>query len=666
MGMTAKDGSQEVSGEYRRGPSRKPPRPHTRRRRCLSEDVMRRSSGRLTTFQKLDREMGRFVESQQNGKAANQQEHKSGSIQVSEEESCSVRGVRRGVKWKCGWMFEQDSLYWETVRRQNLSPGNLCRRSAQARDSTATTCDSSSSSALECENLGEDALRRHCSSDYEAISSGAELNLRGSQVSSRRRGLKQEVLETNGGEEEKRRADLEWPAILKAKCKVLQLEKELADQRLRQQNADLAQAAEMAHCLRSSVQTILETAKRGTVSAPCTPGRSHQEDCTPGLQQRIQRLHTGNVQRDLEDQAKSFQSRIETLRLQSQIRSGDSSISKTRLSSTSSTTQVLTSDGEDWAQVQEVLKQLRGKTGSLQFSCENWEKRAIFAESKAASLQIEEEKWRVAAQKAEERVRELERDLVQVRATLEEVRNRHALEQSRLLGSGSSHGYTLVLQPIVTSNSSCKGATDCDSCSHCHISTSSGFHHPAAVSDVDNTPEDAASFENCIDIFDEPSSDRPPSSNQVHTPDREPSEATATSEQASSRHRYEGAQEDDDSQTPPKAEPVSTVQETSKTETEKSISQKWFKQRPKNRRPGTPSSDMSMSETRSNLGNSPIPSKGLQRKGNANGAQKPGPVYAGSLRVSSPSHLEKRVPLREIKRNASCSPREVTTKSEFS
>jgi hypothetical protein len=51
--------------------------------------------------------------------------------------------------------------------------------------------------------------------------------------------------------------------------------------------------------------------------------------------------------------------------------------------------QVTSDGGEDWAQVQEVLKQLRGKTGSLQFSCEHWEKRAIFAESKAASLQIE-------------------------------------------------------------------------------------------------------------------------------------------------------------------------------------------------------------------------------------------------------------------------------------
>jgi len=89
-----------------------------------------------------------------------------------------------------------------------------------------------------------------------------------------------------------------------------------------------------------------QTAKRGTVSAPCTPGRNLQEDYSPCLQQRIQRLHTVNVQRDLEDQAKSFQSRIDTLRLQSQIRSGDSSfrndrISKTRLSSTSSTTQVV-------------------------------------------------------------------------------------------------------------------------------------------------------------------------------------------------------------------------------------------------------------------------------------------------------------------------------------
>jgi len=69
---------------------------------------------------------------------------------------------------------------------------------------------------------------------------------------------------------------------------------------------------------------------------------------------------------------------------------------------------------------------------------------------------------------------------------------------------------------------------------------------------------------------------------------------------------------------------------------------------------------MGMSETRVNLGNSPIPTKTLQRKGNAAGIQKPGPVYAGSMRVSSP-HPEKRVPLREIKRNATTAPGDVAS-----
>jgi hypothetical protein len=279
---------------------------------------------------------------------------------------------------------------------------------------------------------------------------------------------------------------------------------------------------------------------------------------------------------------------------------------------------------------------------------------------------VQEEKWRVEAQRSEEKVRELERELVQVRATLEEVRNRHALEQSRLLGSGSNHGYTLVLQPIVASSTGCRctPSSDCESCMTCrghHRGSAPGNHHPGPRVAGDNPPEVAkeATFENGDELceVDEPGSDPAPSPNKLPSPSPE----RELSGQGSSRHRYEGVEpesEDSPSHTPkPAAEPT-TVHETVKTEVEKSLSQKWFKQRPKSRRPGTQAGcEITVSETRtSTLGNSPIPSKlhgGAGRgPGVHNGViRKPGPVYAGSMRVSSPSHLEKRVPLREIKRN---------------
>ncbi|KAG0621046.1 hypothetical protein M758_4G264200 [Ceratodon purpureus] len=698
MRMTKGDGSLELFGEYRRGSNRKPPRPHARRRRCAPEDV-RRSSGRLTTFQKLDREMEMFVKAQKAGRLQGGGKD-CGLMQVSEEDS-SVRGVRHGVKWKCGWMFEQDSLYWETVRRQDVSGGEekdpWCRAQGGKSDAVkekglkveqenVSTCDSSS--ALECDG----ALRHHCSTDHESVSSGMELHLRRRTHASRRSRRDAELNgqksftdhEENAGEEGDKNSHLRtekgWPAVLKAKCVVLQMEKELADQKLQQQCAEMAQAAEMAHCLRASVQTILETAKRGTVSAPCTPGRLHFPEESPCIKQRIQRLQTVNVQRDLEEQAKSFQNRIDNLRLKSQVRSGDSFfrskevISKTPLSSTSTTTQVLTSDGEDWAQVQEVLKQLRGKTGSLQFNCENWEKRAIFAEAKAASLQIEEEKWRLEAQKSEEKVRELERELLQVRATLEEVRNRHALEQSRLLGSGSNHGYTLVLQPIVTNHGSstgcrCTTSADCESCLTCggHHRGSASGNHQARVAGDNPGPEVSkeATFENGDEIFaiDEPASDPAANPNElmIPSPDKELSETT--SGQGSSRHRNEGVESEGEvspTPTPNAGAEYSIVHENVKTEVEKSLSQKWFKQRPKSRRPGTQAGcEITVSETRNpNLGNSPIPEKRFGGAGRGslaghNGViRKPGPVSAGSMRVSSPSHLQKRLPLREIKRNS--------------
>lgn len=665
------EGDDRPRGVYHR----KPPRPRGRGRK--DEVEVKRSAERLSTFQKLDREMGRFVKAQGGLRRNN-------GMQGSEEDS-SVRGVRHGVKWKWGWMFEQDSLYWDTVRRQNVSGGeeedSWRARShgildaVDAKDGSCVyVCDSSS----EFEDDG--VLLHPCNIDHDSASSDTELKLRRThararKMGGRRKDMKSEVTRGAGkciprvqnymtdyekNDWEYATTNQDCPAVLEAKCEVLQMEKDLADERLRHQSAEMAQAAEMAHCLRSTVHTILQGAKRGIVSAPCTPGRHGVED-SPGLQQRLQRVQTFNAQRDLEDQAKSFQSRIEKLRQRSQLRSATSCIpkglnQKVNISSSSSTTQVVPSDGEEWAQVQEVLKQLRGRTGSLQQNCENWEKRAFFAEAKAASLQIEEEKWRVEVQKAKERVEDLEQELVQVKATLEEVRNRHALEQSRLLGSGSNHGYTFVLQPIVTNHGSarciCAVSSDCEG--HCR---DSGFINHSTCGDH---PFAAVSKDATI-VSDEISADHEPASGinamaAPHTPVSEEERSQTSSQCSSGRHRYEGVLEGDWDESPIistiDAE-QSSVHETSKSEVEKSLSQKWFKQRPKSRRTAC---DVGISEGRSTLGKSPITGKiheaGRGLSGPNAAVRRVGPVLGGNMKaVPGAFLLEKRAPLKEIKRN---------------
>lgn len=46
-------------------------------------------------------------------------------------------------------------------------------------------------------------------------------------------------------------------------------------------------------------------------------------------------------------------------------------------------------EAEEWEEVQDVLRHVKGEVATLQENCENWEKRALLAESRAASLQLE-------------------------------------------------------------------------------------------------------------------------------------------------------------------------------------------------------------------------------------------------------------------------------------
>lgn len=236
------------------------------------------AGGKLTTFQKLDREMGKFVASQPNFQKVAQVRDSCGNlVQQGSEEDSSSRGVRHGVKnWKCGWIFEQDSLYWDTVRRQNVSgddqESSLSRPALKTvKEKDRDNMGGGSMSSTSSEDHPPQPLL--CSTDYEAATySGMELHLtkNPSSVSKSKSRLRESsspcgskgttIISQNGGKSIPRSSGKEgsWPAVLKAKCELLQVEKDLANQRWRQQCAEMAQAAEMARCLRASVQTILE------------------------------------------------------------------------------------------------------------------------------------------------------------------------------------------------------------------------------------------------------------------------------------------------------------------------------------------------------------------------------------------------------------------------
>lgn len=88
---------------------------------------------------------------------------------------------------------------------------------------------------------------------------------------------------------------------------------------------------------------------------------------------------------------------------------------------------------DQWSQVQEILHHVREEMEELHKSRDLWEDRALKADAKIATLQAEIHEWREKAHTYSNKVSELQSETSRLRKEIEQVRHRHALEQSRWL-----------------------------------------------------------------------------------------------------------------------------------------------------------------------------------------------------------------------------------------
>jgi hypothetical protein len=139
----------------------------------------------------------------------------------------------------------------------------------------------------------------------------------------------------------------EWrkqAVVMKAKCELLKMEKEFAQQRWEEGCEQMTQAAEMAHSLHAAVELILEPIRQ-TVVTSSTPWRVAAEEEKKGLAEdkglleRLERLQMGSddqlsqkkldskAQLHLEHQAlhQALRDRIDILQRKSKLRNMDSS-----------------------------------------------------------------------------------------------------------------------------------------------------------------------------------------------------------------------------------------------------------------------------------------------------------------------------------------------------
>lgn len=277
MARSSRDGSLDLFADAKHrtcNSHRKPPR-HLQHRDPSREQTQ--ITGKLTTFQKLDREMGRFVKAQP---GLNCGPRDSWNV-VSEEDSS--QGLRHGVKWKPGLLFEQDKLYWESsLKKNSVSDVEVSSSSDEVEltilenkkmgghDSTAHT---SLKPAREYLSTSPAAFEQDLDVAHQSstVDSSANWSMQKNFSKSLHSGSHHSAMprcHVGGCEkgQEARRDESTmllgekkgWSAVLKAKCEVLQMEKDIAEQRWVKQCEEMAQAAEMAHCLRASVETILE------------------------------------------------------------------------------------------------------------------------------------------------------------------------------------------------------------------------------------------------------------------------------------------------------------------------------------------------------------------------------------------------------------------------
>ncbi|KAH8954783.1 hypothetical protein BDL97_08G099200 [Sphagnum fallax] len=404
-----------------------------------------------------------------------------------------------------------------------------------------------------------------------------------------------------------------WTALLQSKCEVLGMEKELAMQRWRQQCMEMAKATEMVQTLRGSVETILEATMRGAASAPCTPNRKKEED---GGVDRFHKFQQLKMFREPQQQGKTKGDRMLLQETQVDDRQQKETIDKI-------VTQVK-ADAEEWAQIQGVLKHIKDEMKTLQQNCDNWEQRALHAESKSAILQIE----------------------------------------GPFLQAGGKHAYVLVLKPVLRESTSdictCNISGDFEECQECakwcqmpltqNRSTGKFLCNACA--------SNAFKFDDTEQCMGCGSLQRVADSQMVATP-RVQSPLQKSTMEVSRVNDRRGAGCSPRSQSnlspdgPPKAKDERILSGTSEmtiSEVERSLKQKWFKQRKPNRRSNSAySSDTSLQENNANVHVQPNSTRG--RTDGRYSVKMSRPPSASNLKVSPPHLFQEQLPLSEMRRN---------------
>ncbi|CAK9881630.1 unnamed protein product [Sphagnum jensenii] len=280
-------------------------------------------------------------------------------------------------------------------------------------------------------------------------------------------------------------------------------------------------------------------------------------------------------------------------------------------------------------------------------------------------LQRKEEKWRVQAQLSQQKIKDLELEMAQVCTRMKELKSQFVCEQGPFLQAGGKHAYVLVLKPVLRESTSdictCNISGDFEECQECakwcqmpltqNRSTGKFLCNACASK--------AFKFDDTEQCMGCGSLQRVADSQMVATP-RVQSPLQKSTMEVSRVNDRRGAGCSPRSQSnlspdgPPKAKDerlLSSTSEMTISEVERSLKQKWFKQRKPSRRSNSAySSDTSLQENNANVHVQPNSTRG-RTDGRYSVKMSRPPPSASNLKVSPPHLFQERLPLSEMRRN---------------
>ncbi|CAK9234570.1 unnamed protein product [Sphagnum troendelagicum] len=280
-------------------------------------------------------------------------------------------------------------------------------------------------------------------------------------------------------------------------------------------------------------------------------------------------------------------------------------------------------------------------------------------------LQRKEEKWRVQAQLSQQKIKDLELEMAQVCTRMKELKSQFVCEQGPFLQAGGKHAYVLVLKPVLRESTSdictCNISGDFEECQECAKWCQMPWTQNRSTGKFlcNACASNAFKFDDTEQCMGCGSLQRVADSQMVAIP-RVQSPLQKSTMEVSRVNDRSGAGCSPRSQSnlspdgPPKAKDerlLSSTSEMTISEVERSLKQKWFKQRKPSRRSNSAySSDTSLQENNANVHVQPNSTRG-RTDGRYSVKMSRPPPSASNLKVSPPHLFQERLPLSEMRRN---------------